>query len=283
MKKIILSSRLGDLVPYANVYQFFTVTSQKSQKLTVSFFTMVEKAKLLSEEKLREIKKLAGVEDTERGYRSTYKGNRETSALRAETVAAIDLLPEEENTCESELEFYTEQETNSCNYTEGLHFYADQEVPFQHLSNDGTNKDSENDADFRAQFHRDCDKPIYNEVQQLDVPVVGGVNRISQFEESTELPYNSSIGSVCSYQFRLEFADKAEKGRADRCGEFPGDFSPMALDFEQEQQIMTVTNERVASNSCPILPPEMTKETDLCSFLRAIDDRDLIDEVNEFT
>ena len=70
MKKIFLSSRLGDLVPYVNVDQFFTVISQKSQKLTVSFFAMVEKAKLLSEEKLREIKKLAGIKDSERGYMS---------------------------------------------------------------------------------------------------------------------------------------------------------------------------------------------------------------------
>lgn len=256
---------------------FFTVISQKSQKLTVSFFAMVEKAKLLSEEKLREIKKLAGIKDSERGYMSAYKGNRETSALRAEKVAAVDLHPQEENTCESELEFYTEQETNSPIYTEGLHFYADQEVPFQHLSNDGNSKASENDAVFSAHFHRDSDKPISNEVQQLDVPAVDGTNRISQFEESAALPCNSTIGSVC-----LEFAEKAEKGKADRCGEFLGDFSPMGLDFEQEQKIMMVTNEYVASN-CPILPPEITKETDLCSFLRTIDERDLIDEVNEFT
>ena len=260
---------------------FFTVISQKSQKLTVSFFAMVEKAKLLSEERLREIKKLAGIKDSERGYMSAYKGNRETSALRAEKVAAVDLHPEEENTCESELEFYTEQETNSPIYTEGLHFYADQEVPFQHLSNDGNSKASENDAVFSAQFHRTSDKPISNEVQQLDGPAVDGINRISQFEESATLPYNSAIGSVCSHQLCLEFAEKAEKGKADSCGESPGDFSPMGLDFEQEQKIMMVTNEHVASN-CPILPPEITKETDLCSFLRTIDERDLIDEVNEF-
>ena len=246
-------------------------------------------------------KKLEHIEHPNKCRRSTLKRNNslhETSVSRAEKFAKIGIDAQEENSSEDH-EFYVQEETSN-NCSDGPNVYADQEVPIQEVSS-CSSRQAEKDANLHA--HESADNLTFK-VCNFEMATVKDINNDFSWQCSTDFRKASSRdepnnGGSCSKSFCLKFDEKNQMSLIDGRGEFPAatkstdqatgvvcsanDQPQMSSGPAEKPQTVIITNEHVVPYiACkyPLLPQKMTNESELCSSLRTIDERDLIDDVS---
>lgn len=272
---------------------FSTVVSPNS---TLSFFTLVERAHLLSEEQLHEIKKLEQIEHPDQSHRSALKRSspsHETCGSRAEKFAKIGLDTVEENSIDDH-ELYLQEETgNDC--SDGNRRNADQEVPIQQADSNSNGQAEAKDATIlNAQWYGNSDKVTCN-VSYSETPALNVKTNTLSWQDSTEegksFHEGSSNGrSPCDKSFCLKFATESNSAlgaentkQAFGISCLTDDQVTISSDPSQKQQTVSVPNEHVVpfvACKIPLIPPKTTNERELCSSLRTIDERDLIDDVS---
>lgn len=232
----------------------------------MSFFTLVAQARLLPQQQLDEIKKheLNGFNGhCHRPAFKTSSPSQDLSHSRADKFHKIDLEVEEESSFEDN-EFYLQEETSrDCS---GDHIDTDQEVPMQEVT-----------VDHPERLSAESNDLTWEASTQTNTLTQGGSNN----------------GVSCAKSFCSKFAQSQENA-ADSEMTKPG-FSISCLTINNEteiipdplqgQEALRTRSEYVVPNigySFPLLPLETGQETELCSFLRNIDERDLIDEVSKF-
>jgi len=269
---------------------FFSAVFFKNS--TESFLTLVERAQLLPREQLDEIRRLGHKEhQAEHCQISTLKrssSSHETSGPRTEKFAKIGFDAEGKHFIEDR-ELYLLEETSDDRGDDHL-VKADQEVPKEANNNSSghlvdTTAHAQRPEDANSVTFNECcsERPVKNfEINNLSWQGLTGLEKSLSHEESNN-------ERSCAESFCLKFGgenrespENTKQGFAFSC--LTDEQSKIISDLSrQRQQTVTTSNEHVVPNiawNFPLLPPRTTNESDLCSSVRAIGERDLIDDVS---
>ena len=269
----------------------------------MSFFSMVEQARLLSQEQLEKIKILEHTRHPGHLHSSALKRSsplHETYYSHAEKFAKIDLDATGENFMEVR-EFCSQEET-SRDCSGGHHPHVDQQVPIQE-PNINSNQSVQRETLVCAQWKSD-NINVVSKVVHSDGSAVGAETNNLTWKVSTEMENSSFFeesddGGFCATSFCLKFGQKntnalskeneesavtsgsTKEGFGIECSS--DNQAKIMLDPSQKLHTMTTQNENLLPTSgCkfPLLAPKKTRESELCSSLRTIDGRDLIVDVS---
>ena len=238
-----------------------------SKGSTLSFFALVTQARLLSQQQLDEINKHELYGFNGHCHRPAFKTSSPSqdtvSNSQADKFHKTDLNAEEEKSLEDS-EFYLQEETSHDCCSD--HIGTDQEVPMQEVSVDHPERLS-------AETNELTWKP-------------------STHTENTLTHGASDNGISCGKLFCSKFAqsketaedsERTKQGFGISC--LTNNEAEIIPDPLQKQEDLRTRSEYVVPNigyKFPLLPLEKAQETELCSSLRNIDERHLIDEVSNF-
>ena len=254
---------------------------------------MVEQARLFSEEQLEKIKILERVGHPDHLHRSTLKRSsplQETYYSHAEKFAKIDLDDKEENFIEvGEFCFHEEA---SRDRSDGHHTDADQQVPIQEANN-SSRQTVEKGTMVCAQWKSD-NVNVVSKVGHTERAAVGAETNTLAWKVSTEMDNSSFFeesddGGSCATSFSLKFgqnsanaSNKENEESAANSGSSKQGFGIECSSNSQAKIISDPLLQKLTTSGCnfPSLAPKKTKQSELCSSLRTIDERDLIDDVS---
>ena len=264
---------------------------------------MVEQARLLSQEQLEKMKLLEHSGHPGHLHSSTLKRSsplQETYYSHAEKFAKIDLDAREKNFMEVREFCFQEETSRDC--SGGHHTHVDQQVPIQE-PNISTNQTVQKETLVCAQWKSD-DFNVVSKVGHCEGPTVGVETNNLTWKVSTEMENSSFFeesdeGGYCATSFCLKFGQKNANALSKENEESAATSGSTKEGFDIEsssdnqakikidplQKLHTMITRKenlVPTSGChfPLLAPKKTRESELCSSLRTIDERDLIVDVS---
>ena len=274
-----LLTELDSTPPFSALFKLLFISTVTPHQSTLSLFTLVKQAHLLSEEQLEQIKESEFNEVLDQSYRPTLKRcspSREAFGSPAEKFSKTAQVIEIENSSEDG-DFFSQEETND-DCKDASRIYADQEVPVQgeEVTSNSTGQamevaDEQMSGNPVSKVSSFGDTPSFNsESNNLNWLSLTGDHHIGNsrfYEEPKKAPCTKSFGLKCSQRHHGELlcenslekegssaygAAEASSMNAEQEG---GELTRLAdqlgknSEILEKQQIMMITNKEDPSHN----------------------------------